>query len=228
MFTTGTALGYDSLNGVVPGCNQYAGYVVFKVTVDQPNFTVQKQVSVDGGKTWSTSATAEAGSTVLYRVIYTNTGTTQQDNVTLSDALPKNVSYVSNSSLLSNSVTNSKYQTAPEGITTTGVNIGSYAANGGNAYFKFSAKIADESALACGTNTLVNTARATTSGGYKEASATVTVNKECKTPPVTPPETPSELPHTGPAGTVASIIGLGAIVLSLSYFIASRRAALKN
>ncbi len=43
----------------------------------------------------------------------------------------------------------------------------------------------------------------------------------------TPPTTPPELPHTGPSGTVAGIVGLGSIVLSLSYYIASRRAALK-
>jgi len=55
LFTTGANLGYDSLNGTLYGCNQYAGYVVFEITVDQPNFTVQKQVSVDGGKTWSAS-----------------------------------------------------------------------------------------------------------------------------------------------------------------------------
>lgn len=261
MFTTGAPLGYDSLNGVLPGCNQYAGYVVFKLKVDQPNFTVVKQVSVDGGKTWNTSATANAGDTIQYRVIYTNTGTTQQDNVTLSDVLPKNVSYVNGSALIANSVTGGKYQSTSDGITTTGLNIGSYASNGGNAYFKFSAKIADEAALTCGTNTLVNTARATTSGGYKEATATVTVNKTCQPntanacnldtkqiqtvdvsqiddihftkdlsrceTPTTPPTTPPELPHTGPSGTVASVFGVGSLVLSLSYYIASRRAALK-
>jgi len=182
LFTTGAKLGYNAQDGNVPGCNQYAGYVTFKFTVNQPNFTVQKQVSVDGGKTWSTNASAQPGDTIQYRVIYTDTGTTQQDNVTLSDQLPKGVSYVAGSSLLANSVTGGQYKAAPDGITTSGVNIGSYAANGGNAYFKFSAKIADDSTLACGANTLVNTARASTSSGYKESTATVTVNKTC-TPP---------------------------------------------
>lgn len=228
LFTTGAKLGYNAQDGKVPGCNQYAGYVTFKFTVNQPNFTVQKQISVDGSKTWGTTATTTPGSTVQYRVIYTNTGTTQQDNVTLKDTLPTNVSYVPGSALVSNSVTAGKYQATSDGITTTGLNIGSYGPTS-NAYFKFSAKVADESALACGVNTLVNTARATTSGGYKESTATLTVNKTC-TPPTkitvctTTPVTPPVLPHTGPTETFMGILGLGAIVASLGYFVGSRRA----
>jgi len=51
------------------------------------------------------------------------------------------------------------------------------------------------------------------------------------TPPVTPPstpETPTELPHTGMAENVAAVIGLGAIVAAISYFVASRRALSRN
>lgn len=260
LFTSGAKLGYDGQDGNLPGCNQYAGYVTFKFTVNQPNFTVQKQVSVDSGKTWNSSATTTPGSTVQYRVIYTNTGTTQQDNVTLSDTLPKNVSYVTGSALVANAKTSGAYQATSDGITTTGLNIGSYGPTS-NAYFKFSAKVADESSLACGANTLVNTARATTSGGYKESTATLTVNKTCTPGQITVCDlstnkvvtideskfdsskyskdltvcktttttvVPPTLPHTGPTETFLGIVGLGAIVASLGYFISSRRALMKN
>lgn len=180
LFTTGAKLGYDALDGVLKGCNQYSGYVTFKFRVDQPNFTLKKEVSVDG-KTWVKSAKAEAGSTVQYRITYQNTGTTQQDNVSIRDILPKNVSYVSGSSLIANSATDGKYEPTIDGVTTTGYNAGSYQPKG-NAYFKFSAKIADKNALECGTNTLKNVARVTTTGGYKEDDATVTVIKECEKP----------------------------------------------
>jgi len=245
LFTTGTKLGYDNLDGTIPGCTQYSGFVNFKFTVDQSNFTVQKQVSVDGGKTWVTSATAKPGDSLQYRVIYQNTGTTEQDNVTLSDGLPKGINYVAGSSQMANSVTGGKYAAEKDGLTTTGLNIGNYQPQG-NAYFKYSAKIADSKTLACGTNKLTNVARATTSGGWKEASVTVTVDnskgescektptceKDCTpttpTTPTTPetPSTPPTLPETGTTGTVASLIGLGAIALSLSYYIISRRAVM--
>jgi len=332
LFTTGTYLGYDSLNGVLPGCNQYAGYVTFKIRVDQPNFTLKKQVSVDEGKTWvDDSVKAEAGSTVQYRIIYQNTGTSQQDNVSLRDILPSGVTYVAGSSQIANSTTSGAYKATVDGVTTTGYNAGSYQPQG-NAYFKFSAKVPSKDSLtSCGDNTLVNTAKATTSGGAKEDTATVVITKECKpvaaytcdalavtrltrtsmrfttnytvknstfksvtyvikdasgkvidtktstdktfdytqntvgkytvqatitvtadgkdvtsnsegckasfeipgettppvAPPVTPPvtpETPSELPKTGAGEAIASVIGLGALISSLGYYIASRRS----
>lgn len=263
MFTTGAPLGYDSLNGVLPGCNQYAGYVVFKLKVDQPNFTVTKQVRKVGEKTWNKTEAVNPGDQVEYLVTYTNTGTTTQNNVTLKDMLPTGVSYVSHTTYVANASNPSGLllDAASDNVTTSGVNIGNYDA-GANAYVKFTAKVAANDQLpVCGTNTLVNTARITTSGGYKEDTATVTVNKTCQPntanacnldtkqiqtvdvsqiddihftkdlsrceTPTTPPTTPPELPHTGPSGTVAGIFGLGSIVLSLSYYIASRRAALK-
>lgn len=181
LFTTGANLGYDSQNGVVPGCNEFSGFVTFQVRVDQPNFTVKKQVSVDNGKTWVDSANAKAGSTVQYAISYQNTGTTQQDNVSVRDMLPANVSYVANSTQILNSTTGGQFKPTKDGITTVGYNAGSYQPKG-NAFFKFSAKLPTEDKLKCGTNSLVNTARVTTSAGYKEDTATVTVDKECKPP----------------------------------------------
>ena len=189
----------------------------------------------------------------MYKVAYTNTGSTQQDNVTLSDKLPAGVSYVNGSSLIANSKT-SGYETTSDGITTTGLNIGSYGPDGGNAFFKFSAKAPAADALKCGVNTLTNTARATTSGGYKESTADITINKECK-PPVTikvcelatkkivtineadynttkysknlddcTPVAPPELPHTGMSENIVAVVGLGALIASIAYYAASRRA----
>jgi len=262
--TTGTPLGYDALNGTLKGCNEFAGYVTYKFTVVQPSFSVEKTVSVDGGKTFAKTGKTTPGSTVIYKVAYTNTGSTQQDNVKLSDKLPTGVTYVPGSSVIANSETKGKYEKEVDGITTTGLNIGSYAPKGGNAFFKFSAKAPAIEALKCGTNTLKNTARATTSSGYKESSANITINKVCtppvgdinvcelatkniitiketafdaskhsknlddckEVPPVTPPtETPpEELPHTGMTENIVAVVGLGALIASLTYYVASRRA----
>ncbi|MGV9001542.1 MAG: LPXTG cell wall anchor domain-containing protein [Candidatus Saccharimonadaceae bacterium] len=179
LFTTGASLGYYSQNGELPGCDEYSGYVNFQIRVDQPNFTVKKQVSVDAGKTWvDDSVKATAGSTIQYRVVYQNTGSTQQDSVSVRDILPTGVSYVAGSSLIANSTTGGQYKTTVDGVTTTGYNAGSYQPQG-NAFLKFSATLPSEDQLKCGTNTLVNTARVTTNAGYKEDTATVTIDKKC-------------------------------------------------
>lgn len=181
LFTTGAKLGFDAQDGKLPGCNEFAGYITFKFTVDKPNFTVEKQVSTDG-KTWTQEVTSAPGSTVEYRLIYKNTGTTQQDGVVLRDYLPAGVTYVAGSTQIANSKTGGTYQATVDGVTAGGYNIGSYAPNG-NAYLKFKAKIAESNdKYVCGINTLKNVARATTSGGYKEDDALVKFDKKCVEP----------------------------------------------
>ncbi len=184
LFTTGTHIGYDKLDGVLPGCNEFSGYITYQFVVDQPNFTIDKQISVDGGKTWAESAKTTPGSTVQYRLIYKNTGTVQQDNVILKDELPAGVSYVPGSSQIANSATGGAYKATVDGITGSGgYKIGSFAPNGNN-YFKFSAKIADNDKLAkCGDNTLTNKVITFTDNGSKSDTADVTVPKECKPTP---------------------------------------------
>ena len=76
---------------------------------------------------------------------------------------------------------NSQWIATNDGVTTTGLNIGSYAA-GGNAYLKFTAKVTSNDQLDnCGVNTLVNTATANTANGSKSDTANVVVSKTCNT-----------------------------------------------
>ncbi len=180
LFTTGANLGYNAQDGVVPGCNEFSGFVTFQIRVDQPNFNVVKKVSVDGGTTWADSAKAKAGATVQYYISYQNTGTTQQDNVLVRDMLPTGVTYTANSTEIMNATTGGQFKKTVEGIAgSNGLNAGSYQPKG-NVGYKFSAKLPSEDKLKCGTNTLVNTARVTTNAGYKEDTATVTVDRTCK------------------------------------------------
>lgn len=251
LYTTGTPLGYDQLNGDLPGCNQYAGYVTFRIRVDQPNFDVQKTVSKAGTNQYQEQVTALPNEEVEYKIQYKNTGTTQQDNVVIKDALPAGVTYVNGSTQIANSKTNGQWSPVSDnGVVSGGINIGSYAPNG-NAYVKFKAKIADNSKLAnCGLNTLVNTATAETPNGSKNDTASVVVSKKCETPkpneckpgiplgdkrceevPVVPvsnqtPTLPAELPKTGAGENIAALIGLGTLVAAIGYYVASRRALL--
>jgi uncharacterized repeat protein (TIGR01451 family)/LPXTG-motif cell wall-anchored protein len=226
LLTTGTNLGFNALDGVLPGCNEFSGYVTFRFKVGQPNFEVTKTVSEKGKNDFKESIAAAPGAEVEYKIQYKNTGTTQQDNVVIRDELPAGVSYVAGSTKLATGLSNG-YQAVSDNITARGINIGSYAPNGGNAFVKFTAKITDNSKLAtCGVNTLTNKAVAETPNGSKSDTAVVTVMKTCVPgTPTTPttPVVPAELPKTGAGDGILSLFGLGAVIAAIGYYVASRR-----
>jgi uncharacterized repeat protein (TIGR01451 family) len=182
LFTSGTAIGYNALDGKLPGCTQYAGYVTYKFKVDQANFEVQKQVSQAGANQYGETVSAKSGDTVDFKIQYKNTGTTQQDGVVIRDQLPAGLEYVAGSTYVATSATSGQWtKVSQDTVVKQGINVGSYAPNG-NAYVKFSAKISSADKLACGLNTIKNIASADTQNGSKSDSAVVTVNKECKPP----------------------------------------------
>ena len=244
VFSTGALLGYDSLNGVLPGCAEYSGFVVYKFRVDAPNFTVQKQVSPTDKKQWQKSYTAQPGEKVDYKVIYTNTGTTAQNDVNIRDVLPKGMTYVAGSTKLYNTANPSGLKVS-DNIFTSGINIGNYAANG-NAVVTYSATVAAQKDLACGANTLTNNAAVLTSGGSKSDAANVKVEVKCA-PNECKPGIPTgdarcgcvpkqgevvdakgncvvaSLPTTGPAEVIMSLIAVAAITFGVVYYLRSRR-----
>lgn len=182
--SSGASLGYDKMDGKIPGCFQYAGYLTFIVKPQfaaTPDFTAEKLVSKHGASQWTDNYTAEPGETVDYLLKYKNTSTIQQDDVTLRDTLPANMTYVAGSTTYANSKFPSG-TAASDNVTTTGINIGSYAA-GANAWVKFSAKVSGTEALPCGDSELVNKVTVTTKqGGSKTDTANVKVTKECQPP----------------------------------------------
>ena len=214
--STGAPIGYDALDGVVPGCNEYAGYITLRVKADQPNFTVSKQVRVSGTTEWKETVAVKTGDSIDYLITYKNTGTTVQNDVVISDALPVGVAYKAGTTYVVNSTSPSGVKVSDK-IVSGGINISDYAP-GAAAYVKFSATVTakSESLPKCGTNTIVNTASVATNNGSKEDTANITLDKICE-------ETPPELPHTGPAADILSILGLGTLVTTLGYYVASRR-----
>ncbi|MEO8691769.1 MAG: hypothetical protein ABI397_03220 [Candidatus Saccharimonas sp.] len=185
--SSGALVGYDKLDGRIPGCLQYAGYVTFKVKpqfAQSANFTLTKTVSKHNANNWVKSYQAQPGETVDYLLNYVNVGEAAQKDVVIKDVLPADMNYVNGSTYVAND-TNPNGTKVSDNITSkNGINIGTYAQNGG-AYIKFSATVAANDNLdVCGTNTLHNVARAETDFGYKEDSADVTVNKTCTPPKV--------------------------------------------
>ncbi|MGO3701604.1 MAG: DUF11 domain-containing protein [Candidatus Saccharimonadales bacterium] len=221
VFTTGTLLGYDSLNGDLPGCTQYSGFVTYKIKTDAPNFTLKKQVSKKGEGNWQDKIVAKLGEEVDFLISYQNTGSTQQKDVVIKDALPTGMTHVPGSVSLANSA-NPQGSEASDAIFTNGANIGAYDPKG-TAFIKLSAKV-NEELEKCGVNDLVNHATAITPNGNKQDNAIVTVETECA-PGETPvtPTTPTELPQTGPAEVILSLIGIAALAAGIAYWYKSRQ-----
>lgn len=223
LFTSqGALLGYDKLDGKIPGCLQYSGYVTFEVKPQfAPNFNVTKEVRKDGDTGWNKSVTVNNGDTVQYLLGYENTSGEDQTNVWFRDQLPQGLTYVPGSTQLTNAVHTDPLTLGDELTTGTGVNVGNYAENA-NAYVEFKAKV-DDPSLVCGTKTYTNTVHVTVNNNlFKEDTADVVVNKPCQ-PGQTPPPTVTELPTTGIETPVLAFAGLGLSAAGAAYAATSKR-----
>ena len=217
----GVLIGYDALDGKVPGCYQYANYVTIQVkAVYDTEFTLEKQVRLKDGedKTWQDSLNVQVGDLVEYEIAYQNTSEVSQANVIIRDVLPANLEYVSGSTILYNSTYPDGLVGDTDEIVNNGVNIGTYSA-GANAFIRFTAKVVDEN-LACGSNTLVNWGRATVNETVLQDHAEVVLNKVCEEPEA---DLPTELPNTGPEAIAGTVVALGSLGTAAGYYIASRR-----
>ncbi|GAA4788322.1 hypothetical protein FRX94_11945 [Corynebacterium canis] len=139
-------VGYYEADGLVPGGIEYAGMVhmVFEAQSAQANYEIEVHSKTKNDTEWRSGNFVSVGEEISFLVSYQNTGTVQQDNVVFKVALPFGFEYVPGSSRLANS----KHPTgsaAPDGITTSGINIGSYAPRG-NANMKFNVKVVSNQA----------------------------------------------------------------------------------
>jgi uncharacterized repeat protein (TIGR01451 family) len=291
IFTSkGALLGYNKLDGKIPGCLQFAGYVTFKVkpqfATTTTDFTIKKEVRKVGG-TFSELVNVKPGDKLNYRITYKNTGTAQANNVILKDTLPAGVTATPGSVIIANA-NHPGGATLASGDTmfTSGVNIGHYT-SGSNAIVVFDATVTSNDKLPiCGPNLLRNKASAQPQGqNPKDDTADVTVPKECEPGKISVCElstkkiitinedqfdsskhtkdltkcdstttekinvcelatnkiisikesefdakkhskdlTKCELPQTGPTENIVALVGLSALIASIAYYVASRRA----
>lgn len=187
---TGAKLGYDKLDGKIPGCFQYAGYVTVKVKaqVSQPqeknNIDLAKTVrnKTNGEKSWVETANAKSGDTVQFQIHAKNTGSAGIQNLVVRDILPKGLNYVAGSTKLYNTSNPKGLKVSDNVIQNSGINIGSYQPNG-DSYVRFDATVSAENSLpVCGDNTLTNIAQASDQKIVKNDTASVKVTKKCETP----------------------------------------------
>lgn len=173
----GVLIGYDELDGRVPGCYQYANYITIMVKVVYDySFTLDTQVRLAGSadESWQKEGAAEIGDTVEFQLTYENTDDLTQEGVVIRSMLPDNLEYVSGSTVLYNvNHPNGLVLDTDAVVADNGINIGAYTA-GSNAYIRFTAKVVDED-LAWGSNTLVNWGRASVGETVQQDAASVIV-----------------------------------------------------
>lgn len=177
--TGGVLIGYDELNGEMPGCYQYDCFVTIQVrVVFDYDFTVEQQVRKvgDTDQTWKKSVEAKVGDKVEFRIQYKNTSNFKQENVAIKDTLPDNLCYISGSTYIKNANHPNYDRINEDYLIDPGIKIGKYS-KGANAYIKFTAEVVDNN-LGYGHNVLINWAQAGVGDTTRRAGASVTLTKK--------------------------------------------------
>ena len=253
LFTeAGTYIGINVLDGRIPGCAEYSGYITYTLVAEKTDTEFNKEVSLDG-ENWSENVNARPGQIVTYKVTFKNTGNTELANVIFKDRHDDGLSLRSGTTKVYD-VNNTEGKTIDDIIDLSGYNVGNVAP-GALVQIIYQSMVGEDAAL-CG-KTLNNAiALSYNSTDQGEDNATVTVSceptpedcnnnpnlpgcqdcennpnlpgcqeKNCKTNPEM--EGCQELPNTGPLEIVMAII----IVLGLGgggYYLYRSRKTLKT
>ncbi|MDO4271630.1 MAG: hypothetical protein Q4C83_01440 [Candidatus Saccharibacteria bacterium] len=170
--TNGALLGYKQMDGKIPGCLQYSGYVLVKI---QPVFQFVAKPSYDVEKTVD-KTTAKPSETINYTINVKNTGNVDLTNVKVADNLPAYYSEAQETITSKNGSTGSIVKDGQ--LTLTKLNVGETAT------IKISYKVKAADQLECGETKIVNKATGTTDQDDTEDrtdnnEVTTTVNKDC-------------------------------------------------
>ena len=219
LFGDGALLGYNQFSGILPGCNEYAGYITYQIFADAPGFDISKSVVGD-------STTVKKGDVVTFKVRYENTGTMNQTNVVVKDSLPDSLEYVAGSAKLYNNNNPDGTAVNDDIVTENGMNIGDYAGGTGWAEVTYQVVVKDD--VNCN-DEITNNVTVSTNDGNKHANLTLTVTgddcnvieKTCKTNPEM--EGCQELPSTGPLEIVMAAIIIAGIGGGGYYLYRTRR-----
>lgn len=186
MTSAGASLGYDKMDGKIPGCMKYSGVVVITV---KPQFATQPEEpskieisktvrKIGGEKEWNETVDAVAGDTVEFQIDAKNAGNSTINNLVIRDVLPAGLEYIAGSAKLYNANNNFAGEAISDNVVgQNGANVGAYTA-GSNAIVRLRAKVATDK---CGVSTLTNLAQASNQQVVVNDTASVKVNKTCET-----------------------------------------------
>lgn len=191
----GAQIGYDALNGSLPGCFDYKAVVIIRVKVKAPKLQLSKKVTVPGSSTWSESLKAKKGDTVSWLIDYKNTGSEVINNLTIRDAVPAGLTVVPGSITWFDAARPNGQQLADTALGSAGVNLGNYAPNGGG-YIRFRTVVGDLK------DCVAKNVAYGRGDSVKEVSDDAVVTQENCKPPVDKCPTNPSLPKDSPECTV--------------------------
>ena len=231
LFTSdGAVLGYNTLNGVVYGCDEYSGHIVFQIratAVTQPSstFEMDKKVSKDGGKTWLDDAEVKPGQEVEFKVTYKNTGTLAQ-SITAVDTLEdgQGMEYVVGSTrIVMNGTERIINDEDNDGLFGGGVAVGEIEP-GAIAEIYYKVKFGEASTFECGKTVLYNLAGVSAQATGNDSMGVATAHDKVRIE-VTRDEgcLPTELPSTGPAELVLAGVIVAGLIVGIFYYVNSAR-----
>lgn len=208
---------YQDQWGIIPGCNEFTGYVTYRVKADQPKFFLSKLVSAEGKNDWKEILSVKSEETVDFRLKYENEGTTVQPKVKLFDRLGEGMELVKGSVKATvrqtKQKTNGEYEqlepmteAVADDKLTTGLVVGDM--NPGS-YVILDYKVKVKKQDTCQEKTMFNEAEVATGNGTQYDKAKLVIY--CGT-------TPNQIPETGPAEIALLAVILSGIGLGGGYF----------
>ena len=203
MFTTGALIGYCAegetncvLDGKVPGCAEYSGYIIYKVKVEQASIYLSKMASTDGVNYYD-NVTARVGDTIHYKVVAKNLGSIATTKIAIKDQLASGLEATTDA-IFKDTATSGATKTealSSDFFTSTGAQTYQLSVGGEGWYIEYDAKITNEAfgGESCGAAKLINTVYmdyALADGGYGTLGnqAAVLVSAPCEDEPEPTPE----------------------------------------
>lgn len=123
----GAPIGWDALNGNLPGCFQYEAVVQVTLKVKSAESSFEKEVrSVSNDSDWAEQVSAEPGDTVKWLLTIRNSGTTNLTNLKVRDVLPPYVTVVPGSVIYKDSNFPDGHQLSDNALFSGGVELGTY------------------------------------------------------------------------------------------------------
>ena len=233
----GAYIGVRELNGLIPGCDEFSGAVVFRVkaiSVTEPSstFEMDKKVSKDGGATWLDDASMTPGETAEFRISFKNTGTLAQ-KVTVFDTLEngQGMEYVAGSARIVANGTETMIKDENGGkLFDGGVEIGEIKA-GESAEVYYKVKVKEASNFSCGKTVLYNLAGASAQAINADGTAGGTATQHDKVRVEVSRDgngcLPGTLPNTGPAEIALAGIVCAGLIVGIFYYMNSKKTLRK-
>lgn len=128
----GILLGYDKLDGRLPGCYDYSGFVLARVkAVFDSDFTVNGSVrqTNHNNAAWKEEANVKVGDKIDIRLQYKNTSDSTQNDVAARIVLPDGLRFVEGSGRLINSSHPDGVPLEGDYLVSNGVVVGNYEPN---------------------------------------------------------------------------------------------------